>query len=69
MTSVYDFSLYKDYGIIGLTASSSARYIEKEFYDEQGRPNVAVLPNQVVYYCKDGSYQWDFRGAIDYGVL
>lgn len=58
LTSVYDFSLYKDYGIIGLTTGS---YQDSEYYDNEGRPRVAVLKDQIVYYCKDGSYQWDFR--------
>lgn len=69
MTSVYDFSLYEDYRIIGLTTS---HHMGKEYYDEEGKPKVAVLPNQIVYYCKDGSYQWDFRaidGGIGYEVL
>ena len=57
--SVYDFSLYEEKGVIGLTEfktkASSGKY---ENYE--GDPLVAPLSNQIVYKMKDGSYMWDF---------
>ena len=57
--SAYDFSLYEETGVIGLTEfktqASSGKY---EDYD--GDPLVAALNNQIVYKMKDGSYMWDF---------
>ena len=57
--SSYDFSLYEEKGIIGLTEfktkASSGKY-----EDYEGDPLVATLGNQIVYKMKDGSYMWDF---------
>ena len=57
--SAYDFSLYEEKGIIGLTEfktkASSGKY-----EDYEGNPLVATLINQIVYKMKDGSYMWDF---------
>ena len=55
--SVYDFSLYDEKKIIGLTEYQTE--IEHE-NDEDGIRS-ALLPNQIVCKMKDGSYQWDFR--------
>ena len=56
--SVYDFSLYEEKGIIGLTEfktkASSGKY-----EDYEGNPLVATLGNQIVYKMKDGGYMWD----------
>ena len=57
--SAYDFSLYEEKGIVGLTEfkteASSGKY---ENYE--GDPLVATLSNQIIYKMKDGSYMWDF---------
>lgn len=56
--SVYDFSLYEEKGVIGLTEfktkASSGKY-----EDYEGDPLVATLGNQIVYKMKDGGYMWD----------
>ena len=57
--SVYDFSLYDEKKIIGLTEYQT-EIEHKDKNDEDGIRS-ALLPNQVVCKMKDGSYQWDFR--------
>ena len=56
--SAYDFSLYEEKGVIGLTEfktkASSGKY-----EDYEGNPLVATLCNQIVYKMKDGGYMWD----------
>ena len=57
--SVYDFSLYDEKKIIGLTEYQT-EIEHKDKNDEDGIRS-ALLPNQIVCKMKDGSYQWDFR--------
>lgn len=57
--SVYDFSLYDEKKIIGLTEYQTE--IEHEDKNDEDGIRSALLPNQVVCKMKDGSYQWDFR--------
>ena len=55
--SVYDFSLYDEKKIIGLTEYQT----EIEHKNDEDGIRSALLPNQIVCKMKDGSYQWDFR--------
>lgn len=57
--SVYDFSLYDEKKIIGLTEYQTE--IEHEDKNDEDGIRSALLPNQVVCKMKDGSYQWNFR--------
>ena len=57
--SVYDFSLYDEKKIIGLTEYQTE--IEHEDKNDEDGIRSALLPNQIVCKMKDGSYQWDFR--------
>ena len=57
--SVYDFSLYDEKKIIGLTEYQTE--IEHEDKNDEDGIQSALLPNQIVCKMKDGSYQWDFR--------
>ena len=57
--SVYDFSLYDEKKIIGLTEYQTE--IEHKDKNDEDEIRSALLPNQVVCKMKDGSYQWDFR--------
>ena len=55
--SYYDFSAYEEKNVIGLTLCIDDEEIKNKFKDEDS----LLIPNQVVYEMKDGSYQWDFR--------
>ena len=57
--SVYDFSLYDEKKIIGLTEYQTE--IEHEDKNDEDGIRSALLPNQVVCKMKDGSYQWNFQ--------
>ena len=57
--SEYDFSLYDEKKIIGLTEYQTE--IEHEDKNDEDGIRSALLPNQVVCKMKDGSYQWNFR--------
>lgn len=61
--SVYDFSQYEEKKIIGLTEFRTA-ITGKMKLDEDEEPMTALLPNQLVYKMKDGSFQWDIRPHI-----
>ena len=61
--SIYDFSLYEENNIIGLTECKQKTTINIED-DEDDEPCAILIPNQTVFKMKDGSYQWDFRGFI-----
>ena len=60
--SVFDFSSYEEKNIIGITEYRTEN--TNNFIQEDGEPQIALLPNQVIYKMKDGSYQWDFRGLM-----
>ena len=60
--SVYDFSLYDEKKIIGLTEYQT-EITHEDKNDEDGF-RFALLPNQIICKMKDGSYQWDFRSLM-----
>lgn len=49
MDKIVDFSMYEEYGIIGLT-----EYLN-------GEEGSVIIPNQKIVLLKDGSYEWDIR--------
>lgn len=51
---IYDFSRYKDKGIIGIITNTKV----------SGEDGWMVLPNQVVYKMEDGFYAWDARPLL-----
>lgn len=60
--SIYDFSLYDDYNIIGLTECYKDKHITKsEYFIDNNTPSVFFIPNQKVVLLKDGNYEWDLR--------
>lgn len=58
--SVFDFSEYEETKVIGLTEFRKEITSNGKYEDEDGEPIATILPNQIVYKMKDGSYQWDF---------
>lgn len=60
--SIYDFSLYDDYGIIGLTECyTDKHFIEDKYFINDNIPSVFFIPNQKIALLKDGKYEWDLR--------
>ncbi len=53
---VYDFSMYQDYGIIGLID------LRKEPIEES---DGVVLLGQTVYKTPDGNFIWDYEGVLE----
>lgn len=57
-----DFSLYKDYNVIGLTEYYKDKgLLEEKYYMENNEPTLLCIPDQKIVLLKDGRYEWDLR--------
>ena len=57
--TAFDFSEYEKSKIIGLTICNPKNPKYKNYFDENGDFYNVIIPDQVVYKMKDGSYAWE----------
>ena len=57
--TAFDFSEYEKSKIIGLTICNPKNPKYKDYFDENGDFYNVIIPDQVVYKMKDGSYTWE----------
>ena len=57
--TAFDFSEYEKSKIICLTICNPKNPKYKDYFDENGDFYNVIIPDQVVYKMKDGSYAWE----------